>query len=614
MKRYAAMLLGLALAIALPGVAWAIWTDGSKLLPTWFGVENQGGDIALVDLDGNGRQEMFVFWIDNPAGENGQYYRIGWDIDPATGTARVWDQSRRFDHWGWEQQGAGAAFGDFNRNGKPDVIFTMIDNPAWDNALRFKVGWDVGTYNDFTGWTTMQVQVAGAEYGGDTQGNAVTVQDVNRNGTQDIVVVWAINGVIYYRVGWDMTTAGSPSSWSGRFTYSTLHSGAVIADLSASPSPEGGMDVYAVIDGPCVDEARLLSGVTFALDGQPNMAATSHFQRYLGCSTQGVGYGRAAVGNDRLRYEFVIDAPAGENSGYYWQRRHTELPVSTAPGDQTYPSIDGDKVVWTDTRNGNKDIYLYNLTTKVESRITTNSSDQTDAHIQGNRIVWSDYRNGNTDVYLFDLSTGVERRLTTDPGYQYMARIYGNTVVWTDLRKGPSDSDVYRYDLVTGVETPIAPSGIAQFYVRISGDRVVWLEQDAAGGRDLYQLILSTGVITRMTSNGWWKDQIEIDGDKVVWENAYFNANVAVFNLTTGITSTVADGPGYQDWPAISGNTVVWTDNHNGNRDIYMKDLVSGMITRLTLNASDQMSASISGNRVAYVDQRSGSDIYLYQP
>jgi hypothetical protein len=51
-------------------------------VPGWFGWENQGGGIATADLDGNGRPELIVMHVDNPARDNHGYYRIGWNVRP----------------------------------------------------------------------------------------------------------------------------------------------------------------------------------------------------------------------------------------------------------------------------------------------------------------------------------------------------------------------------------------------------------------------------------------------------------------------------------------------------------------------------------------------------
>jgi beta propeller repeat protein len=38
-----------------------------------------------------------------------------------------------------------------------------------------------------------------------------------------------------------------------------------------------------------------------------------------------------------------------------------EKPICTDLNDQRYPAISGDRIVWEDYRNGNPDIYLYDL-------------------------------------------------------------------------------------------------------------------------------------------------------------------------------------------------------------------------------------------------------------
>ena len=46
--------------------------------------------------------------------------------------------------------------------------------------------------------------------------------------------------------------------------------------------------------------------------------------------------------------------------------------------------------------------------------IVSNESEQGSPAIYGNRIVWEDYRNGNWDIYMYDLSTKKETQITTN--------------------------------------------------------------------------------------------------------------------------------------------------------------------------------------------------------
>ena len=51
-----------------------------RAVPGWFGAEDQGADVALADVSGNGRPDLLVLHVDNPGGENHGYYRVITDL------------------------------------------------------------------------------------------------------------------------------------------------------------------------------------------------------------------------------------------------------------------------------------------------------------------------------------------------------------------------------------------------------------------------------------------------------------------------------------------------------------------------------------------------------
>lgn len=76
----------------------------------------------------------------------------------------------------------------------------------------------------------------------------------------------------------------------------------------------------------------------------------------------------------------------------------------------------------------------------------------------GTRIVWTDDRNGNADIYMYNLSTSRGTQITNNPAAQTCPAIYENKVVWEDYRNGDESSDfVKNSDIHIGIITGEGP-------------------------------------------------------------------------------------------------------------------------------------------------------------
>jgi hypothetical protein len=99
-------------------------------VPDWFSFENQGAGVAVADLDGDGRPELIVFMIDNPAGPNQGYYRVGRKLDPNGAVTGGWGDWTPIPDWfPWENQYGGVAVADLDGDGRPELVVLMVDNP-----------------------------------------------------------------------------------------------------------------------------------------------------------------------------------------------------------------------------------------------------------------------------------------------------------------------------------------------------------------------------------------------------------------------------------------------------------------------------------------------------
>jgi TolB protein len=154
-----------------------------------------------------------------------------------------------------------------------------------------------------------------------------------------------------------------------------------------------------------------------------------------------------------------------------------ETAICTAPFNQRRPRIWEDRVVWTDMRNGNNSIYLYNITTGEERALTRYSGSQT-PYIYKDRVVWEDWY--SRDMVLFNLTNNTGRVVYASPSMKMGISISGDRIVWTDSVFRDSDTpdnDIHLLNLTEGKEMIVYPSRYHdQVQPVIAGDYIVWEE------------------------------------------------------------------------------------------------------------------------------------------
>ncbi|MBP7997940.1 MAG: hypothetical protein V9G20_23925 [Candidatus Promineifilaceae bacterium] len=103
--------------------------------------------------------------------------------------------------------------------------------------------------------------------------------------------------------------------------------------------------------------------------------------------------------------------------------------VSARPGNERFPRIDGDLIVW----EWQGDIVGYNLATNSYLTITQAPGVQTLPTVQGDLVAWMDYRHGQWDIYAYDLSEGIEYQISDSPVDDWNPAIWSDVIMWERL-------------------------------------------------------------------------------------------------------------------------------------------------------------------------------------
>src|SRR6185503_1071994 len=98
----------------------------------------------------------------------------------------------------------------------------------------------------------------------------------------------------------------------------------------------------------------------------------------------------------------------------------------------------------------------------------------------------------------------------------------------------------------------------------------------------------------------------------VVLFGVWITSAQSTVTITGTVQQLTTDPLGQLD-PAISGDLVVYTDQRNGNDDVYFVNVVTGVETQVTTATSAQRLNDVSGKRIVYTDlTQPGRRIILY--
>lgn len=320
-------------------------------------------------------------------------------------------------------------------------------------------------------------------------------------------------------------------------------------------------------------------------------------------------------------------------------------------------------IVWEEDRDGNYEIYykrsVNNGTTwENDFRLTNdpNLSMQPSICASGSNVhvVWLDTRDGNWEIYYKNSpnsgnSWSFDKRLTNNPSYSYSPCVFASGsyvhVIWVDERDG--NKEIYYKRSTDGGNTwgsdfrlTNNPNNSTNPSLWVSGSNVhvVW-QEDRDGNWEIYY--------KRSNDNGnTWTSDIRLTNNP----QSSLYPSVSVFSSTIHVVwvdnrdgndeiyykRSIDGGNSWGSDIRLTNNTqqsfypylfsyglnvhVVWTDDRDGNREIYYKRSIDGGSTwesdfRLTnnVNVSQRPFICVSGPNVHVIwqDNRDGNwEIY----
>jgi Tol biopolymer transport system component len=143
-----------------------------------------------------------------------------------------------------------------------------------------------------------------------------------------------------------------------------------------------------------------------------------------------------------------------------------------------------------------------------------------DVAIGSRFIVWSERRDGQYDIFAFDLAFETETRLTNTPDVdEREPATSGAWIVWQATRRGVTASSIEARNVDTAAVRTIAPATAGNFAPTADDDLIAW-ESNAAGNLNVWVYRLSTGESFQVTTETHDQYLNQVFGNKVAYVDA----------------------------------------------------------------------------------------------
>lgn len=180
----------------------------------------------------------------------------------------------------------------------------------------------------------------------------------------------------------------------------------------------------------------------------------------------------------------------------------TENRITVNPNTQGNPAIWGKYIVWQDDREhagalvSTFDIYLYDMDSKTETKISNTVGNHQEPVISDNQAVWINQVDGKRQVWAYDISSGSLRRISSENAQAFGLVFDGCIAAWMDCRG--KTFDIYMADTATGIEKQVTYGPGDEVDPLVSEGKIAWMV-NYNGISQVYMYDSADGLTTKLT-------------------------------------------------------------------------------------------------------------------
>ncbi len=279
------------------GINYSLWYWTAGVVQVaGLGVVDDGADVKITDINGNGVPDLVLMTYDDAPGANSFKYKFLRDVSTNGTTADI-TSVVTVTGLGVDGAGAGVVVEDINGNGIKDMIIMAYDDPSGANTFRYRVGLDLNANGEpAAGWPANYHTVTGL--GDLANGAGIAMWDIDQNGVKDIILMAYVDpsgaNIFRYKIGYNPNAAGYTANWSGYVSVPGVGdhghgAGFDVRDIDGNGYPEFFFLAYDDAPGENSFRYRVVHNVNTSGNG----VANANYITYRGVGEDGYGAGIA---------------------------------------------------------------------------------------------------------------------------------------------------------------------------------------------------------------------------------------------------------------------------------------------------------------------------------